>query len=445
MIEKAFLATVLAYPESLHDVAGTVLPADFTDPRYQEIYTAVLGMAAKAKPIDALVLAEEMTASGTMAAAGGQGTILELMQDLASSPIMAAEYGRLIVAAATRREITKRLQVALEAAKNPERTLPEICGLAEAAALAGIDREGERHARQADSFLQEIFRDIEAQQKGELVGLPTGLKDLDEQMGGMEPGNFVILGGRPGTGKTSFAAQVLGHKALAGGVGIFFTGEMKAKEIARRWLTQLGRVNDQLLRTGKLANRDFPKLSLAAGQMKGARFILDDTTGVTPLQILSRSRRTKSKLGLDLIVVDNLQLMKGDGRYGGNRRLELQDVSNSMKRIAKDLHVPIMAISHLNRDSAKDNKPPSLHDLKECGDFEQDADAVMLMFRPPESMDPKSEDYGTLSINLAKLRNGLTGVVDIHFEATTTTFHNLAKSHQQEPRENRYNSNDGWA
>jgi len=346
-----------------------------------------------------------------------------------------------VIGEAKRREMVKRLHAALEAAKDKERPLHEVCGLAESAALAGIDRDGENRARYADSFFQEIFEDMQRQQKGEMLGIPTGLRDVDLQTGGAEGGNVVVLAGRPGTGKTSLGIQILKYNNDFGKTGIFFSGEMKAKEIARRLLTQTAQVNDQLIRRRCLPDRDWPRMSLAMPQLQGKKFIIDDTAGITPLQVFSRGRRTKAKVGLDLILIDNIQLMRGDGKYK-DRRLELQDISNSLKRIAKDLNVPIFELSHLNRDSEKDGKPPSLFHLKECGDIEQDADMVFMLYHDPESKDPLSPNFGQVLINLAKVRFGETGTIPVLFDGPTTTFRNASKR-QDEPPPNRHDRN-GW-
>lgn len=438
MIEKALISTLLAFPDSVFDVMGKLMPEDFESVACQETYRAILSLVSKSRAVDALVVISEMETTGVLGRIGGQVRIMEFIQDMASSPLLAQEYAVTVIEASKRREMVKRLHAALEAAKDKERPLHEVCGLAESAALAGVDREGENRARLADSFLKEIFEDMQRQNSGEMLGIPTGLKDVDLQTGGGEGGNVIILAGRPGTGKTSLGIQILKHNCDNGKVGIFFSGEMRAKEIARRALTQTAQVNDQLIRRGKLPDREWPKLSLAIPQLQGKKFIIDDTPGITPLQILSRGRRTKAKIGLDLMIIDNLQLMKGDGKYK-DRRLELQDISNTLKRIAKDLNVPIFEISHLNRESDKDGKPPSLHNLKECGDFEQDADTVMLLYHPAESKDPTHKDFGHILINLAKLRFGETGTIPILFDGSTTTFRN--SSHRQDeppPRNQEY-------
>lgn len=426
MIEKAVISTILAYPDAVFDVMGKLQPEDFESSACQEIYRTILDLTSKSRSFDALVLVQEMESTGSLSRIGGQSAVVDILKDMATGPEMALEYAQVIIDGSKRREITKRLQTALEAAKNVERPIQEICGLAEKAAMAGIDRDSESRARYADHFLREILEDMQRQQSGEMLGIPLGLGDIDIQTAGAEPGNVVILGGRPGTGKTSLMIQAMGYNVARGKVGIFFSGEMKAKEISRRWLTQVARVNDQLIRRRILPEREWPKLNVAVAELQGKRFIIDDTAGITPLQIMSRARRTKAKIGLDMIAIDNLQLMKGDGKYR-DRRLELQDISNTLKRVAKDLNVPIFEISHLNRDSSKDGKPPGLHDLKECGDFEQDADIVMLLHREKDSFDPKNENFGQVLVNMAKLRFGETGVIPIHFDGPTTTFSCLSR------------------
>jgi replicative DNA helicase len=289
--------------------------------------------------------------------------------------------------------------------------------------------------RPTSAYIPEVFAIIERQSKGEITGVETGFYDLDQHTSGFQRSDLIVLGGRPRMGKTALATDI------AYNIGIdqrrpvaFFELEMAGRQIVERKLFALAKVNGQLVRRAKLPQRDFPRLSLAVGPLSEAKVFIDQTTSLTPLQMLAKCRRMKMKAGLDLVVVDNIQKMRGDGNYKGNFRLEIADITKNLKNIAKDLDVPILAISHLSRGPDHRADPePVLSDLQESGNIEQDADIVMLLYREEVYKEVEDGKKGETKVIFAKYRNGQEGYVNLRFNEEFSSFANWGGNREEPP------------
>ncbi len=363
--EHHLIATLITYPEALADVSGMLKSDDFDRPALAEIYSAMVSMSSRGDGFDLITLRGELEAKGKLAAAGGEPLLMELAAAFSASAAFAQEHAKIVTADAVRRRVVKGLAMVLEASKDAANGVNELAGMIERVALEAASTRQEKELSPLSDYLAQIWKTWEAQARGEVTGLRTGFRDIDSHTCGFQPTDFIVLGGRPGMGKTSFALEIMGNVCRRGGTGAFFELEMSAWQVAARAILQRARVNSQSLRMGSPAKRDLEKLKEIADLIRNDKLYFDDTAGITPLQVLSKCRKLKAKRGLDLVVVDNIQIMKGDGNYRGNRRQELADVSNSMKRLAKSIECPVIGISHLNRESAKSGDPrPSLHDLK---------------------------------------------------------------------------------
>lgn len=269
-----------------------------------------------------------------------------------------------------------------------------------------------------------------------LTGIPTGFSDLDKMTSGLHGGEMIVLAARPSMGKTSLAMNIVEHVVLEEKLPVgVFSLEMTAESLVLRMLCSRARVNLQSIRDGFLAERDFPRLTGAAGKMAGAPLFIDDTAGLSILQLRAKARRLSQQYGIKLFVIDYLQLLHSTARKAENRQQEIADISNGVKALAKELKVPVIVLSQLNRDMERDkNRKPRLSDLRESGSIEQDADVVALLYRPSsgdeEDGPPREEATGDavpVGLLIAKQRNGPTGEVPLVFMKGYTRFESAAK------------------
>lgn len=286
------------------------------------------------------------------------------------------------------------------------------------------------------TLVQQATDDIEAMQKrqGQVLGIPSGFSDLDKMTGGFKGGEMIVIAGRPGTGKTSLAMNIAEYVSVDCGLPVgVFSLEMTARSLTRRMLCARARVNLRNVRDGFLADRDLPKLALSAGKIARAPIYLDDSSGLSVLQVRAKARRMWQRYGVKLFVVDYLQLMNAIGgrRKIDNRQQEVADISAGMKSLAKELNVPVIVLSQLNRDIEKEkNRKPRLADLRESGAVEQDADVVGMLYRPRADDDADDNDYGDavpVNLYIPKQRNGPTGEVNLTFLKAYTRFESAAR------------------
>jgi replicative DNA helicase len=282
--------------------------------------------------------------------------------------------------------------------------------------------------RTVKSILPEVVNRIDElyQNEGQLTGIPTGFKQLDEMTSGLQPGDLIIVAGRPSMGKTTLAVNMAENAALGSKKSAaIFSMEMSAEALTLRMLSSLGRINQSHLRSGRLQEDDWPRIDSAMTQLGGANIHVDETPALTPTEIRARARRLKRERGLDLIVVDYLQLMQVAGTKE-NRATEISEISRSLKALARELKVPVIALSQLNRGvEQRQEKKPVMSDLRESGALEQDADVILLIYRE-EVYDPNTTRKGIADIIIAKQRNGPTGEVQLTFLGQYTKFENYA-------------------
>lgn len=440
--ERAVLGAVLADNTVIAEVGKIVLPDDFAVVAHTQIFEAMLGLDATQRVVDPLTLAEELKIRGHLGAVGGPSYLMGLDQ-VVPVTANATQYAQIVKDQALRRRLAG---VGREITELAGQETGELEGLLDEAErkvflLAEKKRVGElRPVRELMERTLELLDKMKMSSSG-ITGISTGYVDLDNQLTGLHPGELIILAARPGIGKTSLAMNIATHVALKENrsVGIFSL-EMPADQLLMRLLASTARVDMKKLRGGRLTPHDEEKFQQVAAELYNAPLYIDDTGALSPFDLRAKARRLKQKdSNMGLIVVDYLQLMHQKGKVE-SRQLEISEISRSMKQLAKELEVPIIALSQLNRKvEERKGGQPMLSDLRESGAIEQDADVVMFIHRPEEEGggdgEPQDGDQRRTSIPVelvvAKQRNGPTGTIELVFLSEYTRFESRAKGEWQ--------------
>ncbi len=410
----------------------TLLPSEFYKPAHQHIFEAMRALAVGGHAIDAVTVADELRRSGLLDEIGGQSGLLELQ---AATPAIsnAGRYAKIVQdTAMLRRLISVASDIAELAYAEPD-DVSKALDQAETKVFEVAEQRVTDSTAQLNIVLREVMDDLEdIYTRGDTVtGVATGFTDLDELLTGLHPSQLIVVGARPSMGKSALAlgiaANVAKHQSEVGTnfPVIFFSLEMGHKELAQRILASEARVDSQKLRTGRLDQSDWTKIGNALGRLEIPLFI-DENANVTVMEIRAKARRLKARYGgLALILIDYLQLMSGTGAE--NRQLEISEISRNLKILARELQVPVMALSQLSRNlESRADKRPMLADLRESGAIEQDADVVMFIYRD-EVYNPDSPDRGSAEIIVSKHRSGPIGTRRLVFLGAYTRFENAAR------------------
>jgi replicative DNA helicase len=424
--EKSVLGAILIDNAAFNHAAELIGARDFFRDAHRRIFDRMVALSERGDVIDFVTLKEELSRGGDLEEVGGPAYIASLADGVPRSSNV-EHYARIVKEKSTLRNLifsaNKILATAYEAELEADAVLDEaekaIFEIAEDRVRAGFVP--------LRDLVKESFETIERLQahKELITGVPTGFVDLDEMTSGLQPGDLVIVAARPSMGKTSLVLNVAQHVGTKTDMTVgFFSLEMSREQLFFRLLTSEARIDWHRVRTGMLGEKDWGRLSEAVGKLSDANIYIDDTPAIGVLEMRAKSRRLKAEHGLHLLVVDYLQLMQGRGR-AENRTQELAAISRSLKGLAKELHVPIVALSQLSRapESRSDHKP-QLSDLRESGALEQDADVVVLIFRE-DVYTRTEENQGIAELIVAKQRNGPTGSVKLAFVREHTRFENL--------------------
>jgi replicative DNA helicase len=424
--ERTVLGAVLVDNAAFNSAAEVLARDDFHREAHRRIFEAMAGLAEKSQPIDLVTLKDELLRVSSLEAAGGAAYLASLVDGLPRITNV-DHWSRIIKEKAVLRNLIHAANRIAHSAFEAEDEAALILDRAEKA----IFDIAEHRVRQGFVGIREIvkesFRTIDqlSQSKDLVTGLPTGFVDLDERTSGLQKGDLIIVAARPAMGKTSFCLNIAQHASLRAGetVGIFSL-EMAKEQLVLRMLCSDARVDSHRLRTGNLQEKDWARLAKAYADLSGARIFIDDSAMITPLEIRAKCRRLKAEHGLSLVIVDYLQLVTGSARVE-NRQQEIASISRSLKGLAKELMVPVIALSQLSRaPEARTEKRPQLSDLRESGSLEQDSDIVMFIFRE-EEYKPTDENRGVAEIIIGKQRNGPTGTLKLAFLKEFTRFENL--------------------
>jgi replicative DNA helicase len=428
--EELLLASLMDAPGNVAEAMSIISADDFYKEGHRRIFLAINDRFMVGEPIEPLLVVEQLTKNGDLEVAGGRTAVLDIM----SSPYISASYrsyAEIVRDAATQRRL---LQVAQRIETLVAQREGETTSMVQQAEDLVFDLSQQRTRGDFTSSRDLVTRSFErltlASEKGsEVTGLPTGFHDLDRITGGLRSGQLVVVAARPSMGKTALALCMAEHVVLhEGGTVAVFSLEMSGEELVQRMLGSVAMVDVARLRNGRLAPEDWPRVTRAADQLAKARLFIDDSEGVTIGEMRTKARRLKSREGLSMVVVDYIQLMEGSGgRRDENRVQELSAISRGLKMLARDLDVPMICISQLNRSpDSRPDKRPMMSDLRESGAIEQDADMVMLIYRDDYYNDD-SEEKGIAEVNVAKHRNGPTDRVKLTFMGTYAKFGNLKR------------------
>ncbi len=421
--EAYFLGGVLQAPERMVDLASLLVPSDFYQERHQVIWAALLELYRESKLIDLISLSDVLEKSGKLALVGGRDFLFRLIESVASAA-NAAYHAELIRSKSLLRQIIHEANFMIRGAQDPSAIPDEVIGKAQEKIFALADSQVKDSLRTAESVVSAVLLALE-QRKDGINGCPTGFKDLDELTNGLQPSDLIVLAARPGMGKTAFALSIAANAAIKYGKKVvFFSLEMGAEQLIQRVLCAQASVPLSNLRSGKISSADFPKLQAAVMPIKSATFFIDDNADLGLVELMSKTRSLQKKEGLDLIIIDYLQLMKVGKEE--NRAVQIGAISRGLKILAKELKIPVITLAQLNRRvEEKGRERPQLSDLRESGSIEQDADMVWFIDRPSNrgnSTDEQREQKNEAVLYVAKHRNGSTADIKLTFEGQYTRF-----------------------
>ncbi len=437
--EQSVLGGLMLDNNAWEQVADVLVEKDFYRRDHQLIFNAIEHLMEKAQPVDVVTLAEYHDQRGELDKVGELAYLGTLARNTPSAANIAA-YANIVRERSILRQLIQIGNNIANMAFTPEgRNSEEMLDTAE----RHVFEIAEKGAKRGGGFVQvkEVLSSVVDridqlfEQDSGITGLPTGFIDFDEQTSGLQPADLIIVAGRPSMGKTTFAMNIAENAAIQAKAPVaMFSMEMPADSLAMRLLSSLGRIDQHRLRTGKLNDEDWPRLTSAIQLLNDAPLFIDDTGGLSPTELRARARRLKREHGLSLIVVDYLQLMQGssNGRQAENRATEISEISRSLKALAKELNVPVIALSQLNRSlEQRPNKRPVMSDLRESGAIEQDADIIVFIYRD-EVYNEDSAEKGKAEIIISKQRNGPIGKIDLTFQGKYTRFDNFAAAYYQD-------------
>jgi replicative DNA helicase len=428
--EAAVLGGILLNNDALFVVQDVLRPEDFYVEAHRRVYSAVEDLSKRGLPVDHVTLGNELTRRGDLDKIGGAAALDELT-DRVATVANVEHYARIVKEKAAVRRMIYAAQQVVADGFGDFGDAGDFLDAAESAIFkASQQRVGTGYSHVAP-VVKKAFDELDAARghKGEITGLPSGFAALDRLTAGFQRSDLIIVAGRPAMGKTALALNMGFHAAgKTQRPVIVFSLEMSKDQLVRRLFASVGRVDATRMRSNRLESDDWPRLIHAADVLSRTQLYLDDSTPMTPLEIRAKSRRLQAEKGLGLVVVDYLQLMRsGTGRRGDNREQEISEISRSLKGLAKELDVPVIALSQLNRGvESRPDKRPMMSDLRESGAIEQDADLILFVYRD-EVYNKDTEDKDIAEVIVGKQRSGPTGVARLRFTNRFTRFDNLAE------------------
>ena len=424
--EQALLASILTWPNILTDILDIVAADDFYRLRHQSIFNAILDLQDTGETPDLITLSEFLSSAGTLENVGGMEYLSELFSSTATSS-NASRYATIIREKSVLRQLGECGSEMVESSFSPESSIESILDNAEKNIFALSQKRGSRDYYDMRHIVNNAFVFIENlySKQDQITGVPSGFKDVDDILTGFQKSDLVILAARPSMGKTAFCLNLMANAAIRHKHPVlFFSLEMSRIQLAIRLLCAEARVDGNKIRRGYIAENDWPHLTQAASELSECPIYIDDTPGITIREMRSKSRRLSMEHGLGMIIVDYLQLMEGDGN---SQNEKISNISRGLKAIAREMQVPVIALSQLSRAvESRNDKRPMLSDLRDSGAIEQDADVVMFLYRDEYYNKDKSESAGMAELIVGKQRNGPVGTVKLAFMPEYTRFANYS-------------------
>ncbi len=429
--EQAVLGGLMLDPSAWDKIADVITAEDFYRHDHRLIFEAITALVERQQPVDVVTVSEHLEAQEHLEEVGGLAYLGALAKNTPSAANIHA-YAAIVREKAILRALIRAGQEITEMAFRPEGQPVEVLLDRAEQMVFHIAEQGARGRAGFVNIKDLLTRAVDRidalfQQDNPITGVPTGFADFDEMTSGLQPSDLIIVAGRPSMGKTTFAMNVAEHVAVREKLPVaVFSMEMPGEQLAMRLMSSLGRIDQHKVRTGRLEDEDWPRLTAAVGELAEAPLYIDDTPALTPNELRARARRLTRESGgkLGLIVIDYLQLMQVAGR-SENRAGEISEISRALKGLAKELDVPVIALSQLNRSlEQRPNKRPVMSDLRESGAIEQDADVIVFIYRD-EVYNEDSPDKGTAEIIIGKQRNGPIGTVRLTFLGQYTRFENF--------------------
>lgn len=433
--EQAVLGAIFLEPSSLTVASEILIPEDFYRASHQKIYNAMLKLNDEGKVVDLVTVTEELASAKLIEDTGG----VSYLSELANSVPTAANieyYARIVEEKSLLRRLIRTATEIASDGYSREDEVEALLSEAEKNILAVAQRKNAGAFHNIKDVLVRTYDNIEEMHNrvGEITGISTGFAELDRMTAGFQRNDLIIVGARPSVGKTAFALNIASNVAIKTGENVaIFSLEMGAEQLVMRMLCSEGNIDAQRLRTGSLTDDDWGKLTMAMGALSNSGIFIDDTPGVRISEIRSKCRRLQQEHGLGMILIDYLQLILGSGRSGENRQQEVSEISRSLKQLARELKVPVIALSQLSRGvEQRQDKRPMMSDIRESGSIEQDADIVAFLYRD-DYYDKESENKNIIEIIIAKQRNGPTGTVSLAFVKEYNKFVNLETRYDSPP------------
>jgi replicative DNA helicase len=435
--EASLLGAILIDADAIVKIADGIRPDDFYDARHKHIYDAVVTLYEKRQAIDVLTLSNQLKDMGFLDMVGGPAYLTELT-NFVPTAAHAEQYAEIVAQKAIRRRLIKAGQDITGFSYDESKALRDLIEDAE----TRLFQVSQQHVKQSvvsiETILAESFDRLDDlhKDKAKIRGVPTGYRDLDNILAGLQRSDLFILAARPSMGKTAFVLNLAKNVAVDSGEPVLiFSLEMSKEQLVDRLLSMESGVDAWALRTGNLTDNDFEKIGNAMGTLSESKIYIDDTPGITVSDMRTKARREAHQHKLGLIIVDYLQLMSGGGRFGGdsNRVQEISEISRGLKAVARELNVPLIALSQLSRSvESRNPQIPQLSDLRESGSIEQDADVVAFLYRE-EYYNPETDRKNIMDVLIKKHRNGPIDNVELYFDREKQRISSLDKRHDSDP------------
>ncbi|SES40992.1 replicative DNA helicase [Psychrobacillus sp. OK032] len=433
--EQSVIGAIFLEPQALITAAEIVMPEDFYRVAHQKIFQTMIRLSDQGKAIDVVTVTEELSAKKELEDVGGISYISEIANSVPTAANI-GHYAKIVEEKSILRRLIRVATSIVEDGFTREDEVEALLSEAEKKMMEVANRKSAGDFKHIKDVLVETYDNIEKlhSQKGDVTGIPTGFRDLDRITAGFQRNDLIIVAARPSVGKTAFALNVAQNVATKTDENVaIFSLEMGAEQLVMRILCAEGNIDAQVLRTGALTTEDWRKLTMAMGSLSNAGIYIDDTPGIRVNEIRAKCRRLKQESGLGMILIDYLQLIQGSGGSQANRQQEVSEISRSLKGLARELKVPVIALSQLSRGvEQRQDKRPMMSDLRESGSIEQDADIVSFLYRE-DYYDKETENQNMIEIIIAKQRNGPTGTVTLAFVKEFNKFVNIDWSQHQAP------------